>query len=70
MNVNSEQLDYLGNVILAQDQPLTPRQLRDKTISYLGAANCYEETIAGKTPTLCLRSVYSYLHGTSIYVII
>ena len=48
MNVNSEQLDYLGNVTLAQDQPLTPRQLRDKTVSYLGAANCYEETIAGK----------------------
>ena len=48
MNANSEQLDFLGNVTLDQDQPLSPRQLRNKTISYLGAANCYEAIIAGK----------------------
>jgi len=57
MNHDNEQLDFLGNVVVAQDQPLRGNALFAAVIDRLGDDDCHIETIFGK-------KVLVYIHNS------
>ena len=70
MNNDNEQLDYLGNVILSQDQPLRGNALFNAVINRLGEDYCSVERIYdkkvlvyayGKKKTILLVKAITYL---------
>lgn len=48
MNKLSEQIDATMNVMEAEDQPLTQKELEECVIHFIGEENCTKETINGK----------------------
>lgn len=47
-NNNNEQIDYLGNITIAQDQPLRGNALINAVIDRLGRDDCHTKIILGK----------------------
>mgnify|MGYP006384946829 FL=1 len=64
MNNDNEQLDYLGNVILSQDQPLRGNALFNAVINRLGEEYCSVERIYDKKVL-----VYAYGNKKTILLV-
>lgn len=61
MNINSEQLDYLGTVIEDQDQPLSVKELRNALICRLGSQFCSIKNILGRNVLVYTNSGQSHI---------
>ncbi|WP_455076941.1 hypothetical protein [Prevotella koreensis] len=48
MNRDSEQLTFDTSVVMAKDQPLSPKGIFDVFVKWLGEENVYKETVFGK----------------------
>lgn len=61
MNVDSEQITLDKNLVIAQDQPYTEKQLRDSMIKALGEGNCRLITIPPR------KNILEYREGGKTY---